>query len=205
MSYELLDIVDDTDLVIGQEWRAVVHQRGLQHRGIHIFLVTPGGKLLVQQRSRQRETSPLALDCSVSEHVKAGETYRKAAIRGLAEEMGVQAASIHVLIKFKMDYGPNDREICQLYEGWIDASRVRIDPVEVERIGCYRLDELEELIRNGQVAFSGWFVQLIQWYLGKSSKVQVLKNYNKTRLLLPSTDREHPSGCSQPTGKSASE
>jgi len=205
MSDELLDIVDDIDLVIGQEWRAVVYQCGLQHRGIHIFLVTPEGKLLVQQRSRQRETSLLALDCSVSEHVKAGEGYRKAAIRGLTEEMGIQAANIHALIKFKMEYGPNDRQICHLYEGLVVPSRVRFDPVEIERIGCYGLDELEELIRNGQVAFSGWFVQLIQWYLGKSSKLQVLKTYNKPRLLFSSTDREHLFGGRQPPGKLASE
>jgi isopentenyl-diphosphate delta-isomerase type 1 len=184
MSDELLDIVDDTDQVMGQEWRAVVHQRGLQHRGIHIFLVTPEGKLLVQQRGRQRDNSPLALDCSVSEHVKAGEAYRKAALRGLAEEMGIQAANIHVLIKFKMDYGPNDKEICQLYEGRVDPSRVHFDPVEVERIAFYSLNELDELVRIGQVAFSGWFVQLLRWYLGKPSKLHVLKTYSKKRLLL---------------------
>lgn len=184
MSDELLDIVDDNDLVIGQELRTVVHQRGLQHRGVHIFLVTPDNKLVVQQRGRQRDTSPLALDCSVSEHVKAGETYRKAAIRGLAEEMGIQAANIHVLIKFKMDYGPNDREICQLYEGRVDPSRVRFDPVEVERIAFYSLNELEDLIRNGQVAFSGWFVQLLRWYQEKPSELELLKTYSKRRLLL---------------------
>jgi isopentenyldiphosphate isomerase len=185
MSEELLDIVDDTDLVIGQEVRSVVHQRGLQHRGVHIFLVTPENKLVVQQRSRQRETSPLALDCSVSEHVKAGEGYQEAARRGLAEELGLLDANFHALIKFQMDYGPNDREICQLYEGRVDLSRVRFDPLEVERIDCYSLDALEELIRNGQVAFSGWFVQLIQWYLGKPSELQVMKSYVHKRLLLP--------------------
>jgi isopentenyldiphosphate isomerase len=177
----------------------------LQHRGVHIFLVTSENKLVVQQRGRQRETSPLELDCSVSEHVKTGETYRKAALRGLAEEMGVQDANIHVLIKFKMKYGPNDNEICQLYEGRVDPGRVRFDPVEVERIECYRLDELEELIRNGQVVFSGWLVQLIYWYLGKSSKLQVLKNYNKARLLISSPDREHSSGGGQLPGNPASE
>jgi len=184
MSDELLDIVDDADLVAGQELRAVVHQRGLQHRGVHVFLVTPDGKLLVQQRGRQRGTCPLALDCSVSEHVKAGEGYREAARRGLMEELGLRDVKTHALIKFKMDYGPNDREICQLYEGRADPAVVRFDPGEVEWIACYRLAELEELIRNGQVAFSRWFVQLLRWYLEMPSEVHVLKNYSKKRLLL---------------------
>jgi len=184
MSDELLDIVDDADQVIGQELRAVVHQHGLQHRGVHIFLVTPENKLVVQQRGWQRETCPLALDCSVSEHVKAGEGYREAARRGLAEEMGLRDANIHTLIKFKMDYGPTDREICQLYEGYVDPARLRFDPIEVERIASYGLDELDKLISNKRVAFSGWFVQLLYWYLGRPSELQVLINYSKKRLLL---------------------
>jgi hypothetical protein len=54
----------------------------------------------------------------------------------------------------------------------------------VEWTACYSLIELEVLIRNGKVAFSSWFVQLIHWYLGKSSELQVLKNYSHKRLLL---------------------
>jgi len=185
MSDELLDIVDDNDRVTGQEMRSVVHQRGLQHRGVHVFLVTPQGKLIVQQRGKHRGTCPLALDCSVSEHVKAGEDYPEAVARGLAEELGIRHANIQALIKFKMDYGPNDREICQLYEGSVDPTRVHFDPLEVEWIACYSLDDLEALIRNGKVAFSGWFVQLIHWYLGRSSELQVMKNYSRKRLLLP--------------------
>ncbi len=184
MSDELLDIVDDADRIIGQELRAVVHQRGLQHRGVHIFLVTPENKLVVPQRGWQRDTSPLALDCSVSEHVKSGEGYREAARRGLAEELDLRQVNFHSLIKFKMDYGPGDRQICQLYEGRVDPFQVRFDPIEVERVFTFNLIELDKVIRNGQVACSGWFVQLICWYLGKPSEVQVIKNYSQRRLLL---------------------
>jgi isopentenyldiphosphate isomerase len=186
MSDELLDIVDDNDLVIGQAMRNVVHQRGLQHRGVHIFLATPQGKLIVQRRGRQRGLCPLALDCSVSEHVKAGEGYPEAAKRGLLEELGIRDANIHALIKFKMEYGPGDREICELYEGSADPALVHFDPVEVEGIACYQLNELEAMIQDGQELFSRWFVQLILWYLGSPSEVQVLKNFTRKRLLLPS-------------------
>jgi isopentenyl-diphosphate delta-isomerase type 1 len=181
---ELLDIVDDEDRVTGEETRVIIHQRGLQHRGVHVFLVTPEGKLLVQQRSRQRDTYPLALDCSVSEHVKAGEGYPEAAARGLAEELGIRHANIHALIKFKMDYGPSDREICELYEGNFDPAQVQFDSGEVEWVTFYSLDDLDMMIQNGKVAFSGWFVQLIRWYLGKPSKLQVIENYSRKRLLL---------------------
>ncbi len=194
MSDELLDIVNDADMVVGKELRAIVHQRGMQHRGVHVFLVTPEDKLIIQQRGRQRENGPLTLDCSVSEHVKAGERYREAAVRGLVEELGIRNANIHALLKFKMDYGPNDRQICQLYEGRVDPAWVRFDPIEVERIASYSMDELDKLIRTREVEFSGWFVQLLCWYWGRPSELQVLKDYSKKRLLLSPEDRENLPG-----------
>jgi len=138
----------------------------------------------VQERGTHRGTCPLALDCSVSEHVKAGEGNPETAARGSAEELGIRRTNIHALIKFHMDYGPNDREICQLYEWIVDPTLVHFDPFEVEGIACYSLDDLEALIRNGELAFSGWFVQLIHWYLGRPSELQILKIYTLKRLLL---------------------
>jgi isopentenyldiphosphate isomerase len=92
MAEELLDIVDDNDIVLGREPRSTVHKVGLQHRGVHVFLFTTDGKMLVQKRSADRASSPSMLDCSVSEHVKAGESYREAAIRGMKEELGLEGA-----------------------------------------------------------------------------------------------------------------
>ena len=95
MPDELFDVIDEEDKVIGQEMRSVVHQRGLWHRGVHVLLFIQDEKLLVQQRSKDRVHSPLALDCSVSEHVKAGEDYFTAAVRGLQEEMGVEGIELN--------------------------------------------------------------------------------------------------------------
>jgi len=176
MPDELFDVVDEQDYVVGQEMRSVVHQRGLWHRGVHVFLFTREGKLLVQQRSKDRVHAPLALDCSVSEHVKAGEDYYTAAVRGLKEEMGVEGIEIEPLVKFKMNYGPNDNEISELYQGIVDPSVVRFDPVEIERIDCYSLPELQKLMGSEKHNLSYWFEQILQWYLGEPSAVQVCKD-----------------------------
>jgi hypothetical protein len=66
----------------------------------------------------------------------------------------------------------------------LDPAQVGFDPLEVEWIVCYHLIEMEALIQDGQVAFSGWFVQLIGWYLGRPSELGVLKtNTRKSSLL----------------------
>ena len=185
MPNELLDVVNDDDMVITQEMRSIVHRQGLQHRGVHVFMVTSEGQLLVQQRGCHLETYPLALDCSVSEHVKAGEDYRQAANRGMAEELGLHGVRTHALVKFKMVYGPNDFEICLLYEGCVNPIQVQFDPLEVEKITYYHLEELEALIQSGEAVFSSWFVQLLKWYVGKPAELQVMRTYSHNRLLLP--------------------
>lgn len=174
MPDELFDVIDENDNVIGQEMRSVVHQRGLWHRGVHVFLFTDEGKLLVQQRSRDRVHAPLALDCSVSEHVKAREDYYTAAVRGLQEEMGVEGIELERLVKFKMNYGPNDNEISELYRGVVDLAAVRFDPVEIERVDYYNIHELEEMLGDKNNNFSFWFGQIFQWYLGNPSALHIL-------------------------------
>ncbi len=178
MPDELFDIIDENDIVISQELRSIVHQRGLWHRGVHVLLFTHEGKLLVQQRSKDRPHAPLALDCSVSEHVKAGEDYLTAAIRGMQEEMGVEGLDVKPLVKFKMNYGPNDNEISELYRGVINPADVKFDPVEVERIDYYELAALQNLMENEAVKFSYWFGQILRWYSGKSSALEVLASYS---------------------------
>jgi isopentenyldiphosphate isomerase len=84
-----------------------------------------------------------------------------------------------------MIYGPNDFETCLLYEGSIDPTLVHFDPLEVEGIVYYRLEELYVLIQKDEVALSSWFVQLVNWYVGKPSELQVLRAYSHNRLLLP--------------------
>jgi isopentenyldiphosphate isomerase len=177
MPDELFDVIDEDDNAIGQEARSVVHQRGLWHRGVHVFLFTDEGRLLVQQRSGDRVHAPLALDCSVSEHVKAGEDYYTAAVRGLQEEMGVENIAIEPLVKFKMNYGPNDNEISELFQGAVDPAVVDFDPVEIERIDFYSLNELKKLMGSEKHNLSYWFEQILRWYFGEPSALEVLKQY----------------------------
>ena len=177
MPDELFDIVDEQDRVIGQETRSIVHQRGLWHRGVHVFLFTRDGKLLVQTRSKDRAHAPSTLDCSVSEHVRAGEEFYTAAIRGLSEELGVEGIELRPLVKFRMNYGSNDNEISELYQGEVDPATVRFDPVEIDRIDYFNVPEIEKLLASKETSFSYWFEQILHWYLGNPSALQVLETH----------------------------
>jgi len=178
MADEYFDVVNEDNVVVRQELRSVVHRTGLWHRGMNIFLFTPDGKLLVQKRSKDKDTFPSALDCSVSEHVKAGEEYAQTAVRGLREELGIEGIELRPLIEFSMPYGTNDNEISQMFEGTVDPNTVRFDPVEIQQISYHTHDELLAMMNTRAVPFSRWFEQLLLWYLDKPSDVRVRKIFN---------------------------
>jgi isopentenyl-diphosphate delta-isomerase len=182
MADELLDVVNDEDMVIKQAMRSSVHEHGLQHRGVHAILFTRAGKMLIQVRSRERAHYPSLWDCSVSEHVKANEDYHTAAMRGLKEELGVRNVDLQPLVRFRMNYGPNDNEISTLYKGVVNATEVRFDPVEIERVGYYSLSELQILMQTGKTPFSHWFVQLLYWLVGLPSEMKIIETYAEFHL-----------------------
>jgi isopentenyldiphosphate isomerase len=179
MPDELLDMVNNDDVVTGQNLRSVIHNSGFQHRGVHVFLFTHDGRFLVQRRSKDRAASPSLLDCSISEHVRAGEDYLTAANRGLKEELGLELIDIQPIVTFKMNYGPNDNEISRVFQGFVDPAKVQFDPVELDQVFYFSWTELLERMTTDGVAFCTWFVQIVNWLTGRPSQMGVLELHNK--------------------------
>lgn len=174
MPEELLEVVTRDNQPVELRPRRIIHQTGLWHRGSHVFLFTPEGKLLVQQRSEHQDTYPLALDCSVSEHLRPGESYLDGAIRGSKEELGIENLPLQRLVQFRMNYGPGDNMINELYQGSAKPDMINPDTKEIYRILYYLPSELDQLMAAGKYVFSPWFKQLLFWYQGKPSELQIL-------------------------------
>lgn len=86
---EIFDVVDEQDQVTGTATRAEVHAQHLRHRAVHVLVFNKRGEVLLQQRSVLKDAHPGVWDSSVSGHLDAGEDYAAAAIREMAEEMGI--------------------------------------------------------------------------------------------------------------------
>ncbi|RJP54389.1 MAG: NUDIX domain-containing protein [Anaerolineaceae bacterium] len=166
---EQFDVINEQDEVIGQAARSEVHAQGLWHRGVHIFLFTLNGRMLVQQRSADRKQYASLWDCSVSEHVKAGEDYVTAAQRGLWEELGLRDVTLTPRLRFRLNYGPNDNEISLLFTGTADPARIRFDPVEIARVDTLSMTELLDRAGSDDANLCYWFIQLLKWYTGDES------------------------------------
>ncbi len=69
-----------------------VHRDGDWHRAVHVWILTPDGRLVVQQRALTKENNPGLWDVSCAGHISAGEDVVAAAIREAREELGVDLA-----------------------------------------------------------------------------------------------------------------
>ena len=111
ISDELLDIVDRSDQVIGQKYRAEVYaQKISDFRVINAFLINSKKQVWIPRRSPQKKLFPLCLDASVGGHVMAGETYDQAFARELAEELNINICDVSH--KFLTKLTPHQHGVC---------------------------------------------------------------------------------------------
>lgn len=89
---EMFDVVDERDEVVGRERRDVVHRDGLRHRAVHVFVRNRRGEVFLQKRSHLKDKHPGEWDSSAAGHLEVGEDYAAAAVRELAEELGITGA-----------------------------------------------------------------------------------------------------------------
>ncbi|MBU1149131.1 NUDIX domain-containing protein [Patescibacteria group bacterium] len=97
-----LNIVDENDQIIGQESRTNIHQQGLLHQEVHVWIFKPNGEILFQKRSMSKDTYPGLLDASAGGHVEQGESYQQAALKELTEETGIEAQESDLKVITKM-------------------------------------------------------------------------------------------------------
>ncbi|MFZ9627876.1 MAG: NUDIX domain-containing protein [Ilumatobacteraceae bacterium] len=94
---EWVDVVDDDDRVVDTVTRAAMRAHRLQHRAVFVAVVSPptgvsSRRVLVHRRSDHKDIWPGRWDLAVGGVVSAGESYDTAAVREVAEEVGVHGA-----------------------------------------------------------------------------------------------------------------
>ena len=94
-SVEWLDIVYEEGNPTGQVIdRRLAHAQGIRHRTAHVWLLrynkqTNRPEILLQLRSRTKDSFPGCYDISSAGHIPAGVDYIPSALRELREELGL--------------------------------------------------------------------------------------------------------------------
>lgn len=160
--YEILEIVDSGDNVIGTATRAEIHKSGLMHRAVHIFVFNAAEEIYVQRRSESKDRHPGKLDSSAAGHVDPGESYHESAVRELREEIGL---SVDVEEVFRVQASEiTDHEHVVLFTTSTDREPAP-SPDEVQWGKFIRPEELTRLMNENANDFVPAFIFLWKEFL----------------------------------------
>jgi isopentenyldiphosphate isomerase len=172
----LLDIVDDNDNTIGQEDFITVHEQGLRHRSVQLLVFEypdyrrARSRLLVAERSREQETSPLKLHVPAGGHVRVGETYLDAALRQYREELFhdredlPDGVIVYEVERYKNDSRSTNKENTCLFMTR-HSGPFSPDPAEISRVYWQEPETVYKDMKQTPQNYTSTFVNALKHYL----------------------------------------
>ena len=185
---EYFDIVDESGHPTGATIsREEAHRNGICHRTAHVWIVRPAGSgydILLQKRSREKDSFPGYYDTSSAGHIPAGVEPLPSALRELSEELGIIASpeQLHFAGTFRSQYEKEfhghmfrDHEVTSVYVYFepVQIESLILQESEVEEVSWFNLESVWEEIH-----------QTRERICVPSQGLAVLRNYlNETGLL----------------------
>ena len=153
---EVFDVVDESDEVLRQATREVVHAENLLHRAVHILVFNKKREVLLQKRSILKDNFPGLWDSSAAGHLDAGEAYEPCAVRELEEELGIQT-DVQEIAKIAASDNTGWEHI-GLYVARHDGA-LRFPCSEVEHAVWFEMDQLKSWINARPEDFAPGFLE----------------------------------------------
>lgn len=165
---EIFDICDEAGMPIGGTVpRSLAHREGILHRTAHIWVIREreGRKqLLLQKRSRNKDSFPSCLDTSSAGHMQAGDEPLVSALRELREELGIAAepSDLKPIGTFRISYQKEfhgalfrDEEVAfvYVYEKPVDTEALKLQPEELEAVLWQDYEAVAEAVAQRNPAY----------------------------------------------------
>ncbi len=134
---------------------------GEYHLTVHIAIFSSDGKMLIQQRSKDKESWASMWDISVGGAVTAGEDSALGAERETEEEIGLhhdfRGLRPHLTVNHMNGFCD-----CYIIERDVDISTLRLQESEVQAVKYATLDEIFDMMNEGSfIPYHESFIQLL--------------------------------------------
>ena len=152
---ELLDVVDENDKVIDVLDRNQIHEKGLLHREVIVFIINDKGEVLIQKRSANKKSDPNKWGLCAG-HVDSGEKPFDSALRELYEEVGLKVEDKEmVFINKELVTKKNNSHFNYMYyvKSDLNANEFIIQKEELSEVKWIHISKLIECLKNKDNSF----------------------------------------------------
>jgi len=152
-----LDIIDAEGVVTDKkELASIVHQKGLLHKTVHVWILNKKKELLIQKRSKVKWAYPELWEPFVGGHLSSGEDSIAGARAHVLEEVNLEVGPRDCVFLFSANHPsdnphPNsivDNEIHDVYLLVKDfnISQLKYSKDEISELKLITLEDFEELL-----------------------------------------------------------
>lgn len=162
---EKVVLVDLKDNVIGEMEKMEAHEKAMLHRAVSVFIFNSDNKLLLQRRALTKYHSPGLWTNTACTHPRKVEDNKKAAIRRLKEEMGIEINSLtkafDFIYKEKLENDLIEYEFDHVFIGFSDDAPI-VEPTEVCEYEYVDIDEIMGMVNKYPDLYTVWFKKIIE-------------------------------------------
>jgi isopentenyldiphosphate isomerase len=113
-SEEQVAIIDDAGTVVGSAPRSVMRRENLPHLVVAVMVRDPAGRIYVHRRTDTKDVFPGMHDCFAAGCLQTGENVTAAALREVAEELGVAGVPLEPLSVMRYE-DASTRHVCHAF------------------------------------------------------------------------------------------
>ena len=157
---ELFDILDETGKPTGKTIsREEAHKNGIVHGASHVYIYKTDENnkiyILLQRRSKNKDSFPNCLDTSSAGHMEAGMNFKETALKELEEELGLKVKASELKKGFQRRVSQintfhgstfNNQEINIIYflKKDIEISKLKLQEEEVSEVIWMDAEEIKK-------------------------------------------------------------
>ena len=160
---EYLDIFDENNKSLNEKKeRKIVHEKGLWHREVSVWIINDKNELLIQKRAATKKLAPNKWALCAG-HIISGESIIEAAIREVEEEVGIENLCPADLILFDIHKSSNITEniqnnnykYCYILKTNYKESDLKIQEEELSEAKFVSFEDLKKWSKDEPDIFTG--------------------------------------------------
>lgn len=148
--------------VRSQPFRVLKYSKDMRISAFHTLIFNSRGELLLQRLGLTRNRNPGAWGSSVASYLFSSETYVQAALRRVAQELGISDFPLFPLGRTEMlDEGC--LKFISVFQSFAEGP-FHFDLSHIDRVEFVPIADIRQMIENGNRIFTPTFLQVFRFY-----------------------------------------